>query len=112
MIQIIPFIFLIIYFTSFSYMPYILDKKTKPKGNDGLIETKYNVLFCFVNIFCFLFLNKIREKRKINFYKNRILHYDQNFIKIFGFESLSPDGKLDYNRMKRYLKLKKINEKS
>ena len=101
-----------LYLTSFTYLPYILDEKTKPKNNKSrIIETKYNLLFCFANVFCFLFLDKIRKSRKVTLYKNRILNYDQCFVRTFGFEQLSNESKSDYLKMKRYLKLKELNGK-
>lgn len=109
----IPFILLIVYLTGFAYLPYILDKKTRPKEYIfWSCETKSNVLFCFGSFFCFIFLNRIREWRKINYYKDRILNYDQNFVRMFGFESLPEKHKSEYVKMKRYIKLKKLNEKS
>jgi len=106
-------IFIILYSTSFAYLPNILDRKTKPKEDKGwFLETKYNILFCLVNIFCFFFLDKIREHRKTDWYKDRILMYDQNFVRMLGFESLSSKSKSEYLKMKRYLKIKKLNDKS
>ena len=103
----ILFIFLMLYFTSFVYLPSILDKKTRTGAWD-FYGVNYSLLFCFANIFCFLFLNKIRECRKIKYYKDRISHYEQCFILPFGFEYLSENRKKEYLNMKRYLKLKKL----
>jgi len=38
--------------------------------------------------------------------------YDQNFVRMLGFESLSSKSKSEYLKMKRYLKIKKLNDKS
>lgn len=101
-------IFIFLYFTSFSYLPDILNNKTKPKNEKYLTEPKYILLFMFVNVLCFLFLDKIRECRKINHYKNRVLNFEQNFIDIFGLDYLTNESKKEYLKMCRYLKMKKI----
>ena len=99
----------IIYMLGLLFIPKILIEKTKPK-NDGynsiIIQNdyiKYQFIFMMLNFFCFLFLNKIRENRKIDHYKNVIEYLD-----FYGFENISYNDKLEYIKMSRYIKLKNL----
>lgn len=99
------------FFFGIFWIPAILLKKTEPKNkyespHDIILENsyiKYQIFFMIFNFLCFLFLNKIREHRKVDYYKNLIYRFD--FI---GFENLTEDKKLDYIQMSRYVKIKKI----
>ena len=93
----------------------ILDKKTKCKGDNRNLSTKYYLIFYFLNIFCYLFLNKIREKRKINYYKYYIDFYEKNksFFKLMSRYPSISENILNYDdkthkKIIRYLKIKNI----
>ena len=104
----LTFILFMIYVLCVPTCPHILIEKTKPNEIEtDDCKTKYIVLFCVFNIFCFLFLNKIREYRKIDYYKSIVLYYTQ-YKKSFGTTSLSEENEKEYIKMKRYLKLKKL----
>jgi len=104
---------LIIYLFGFLYIPKTLLNKTEPeklKSKDYIIfngQQSYMkcLLYFFVfNWICFLFLNKIREMRKIDYYKDVI----DSWNKSYGFENLHDQTKLDYIRISRYIKIKKL----
>ena len=93
---------------------HLLDEKTKYKDDDRNLSIKYNIIFYIFNILCYLFLNKIREKRKIDYYKYFIKCFDDNII----YFKLSYDPKISLeiaikkrNEIIRYLKLKKLKNK-
>jgi len=105
------YILSIIYIFGLLVTPSILLYLTEPEKHynfSNFIDIKksedhYRAFFMLSNFLCFLFLNKIREHRKIDYYKNSIIHLD-----FFEFEKLNSEIKKDYIRMIRYLKLKKI----
>lgn len=96
----------------------ILDKKTRCKDDTRKISIKYDALFWFVNIFCFLFLNIIREKRKIDFYNFYVKFYEENekyFAVIARYPSVSETilnyDKKTHKKIIRYLKIKNLKNK-
>jgi len=102
---------LIVYLFGFLFIPRILIEKTEIVDTIKYINSidvqnshiKYLIIFMIFNFFCFLFINKIREIRKIDYYKKAI-----RFLDFYDFENMKDDRKKDYIRMNRYLKLKKI----
>lgn len=82
-----------------------LDKKTRYKEDKSIgLDVKYSLLFLFCNIFCYLFVNKIREKRKINYFRKNINHY--LFFEKIGY--LTDEEKSKLLKIRRYLKIKNI----
>jgi len=88
---------------------HILDEKTKYKDDDRDLSIKYYILFYIFNIFCYLFLNVIREKRKINYYKYYIKCFDDNRIYFELSFSLEIEIK-KRNKIIRYLKIKQLKK--
>lgn len=92
----------------------MLDKKTRCEGDKTIgLDLKYILLFLFCNVFCFLFINKIKEKRKIEHYKNLIDYYKvlNDYHENSIYYGMKNDTELTTKilKMKRYLKLKNIN---
>lgn len=89
----------------------ILDKKTRCVDDKSIgLDIKYVILFLFCNIFCFLFINKIKEKRKIEHFKQMIRYYERIYSYTDLYQ-LAIDKEINNRvlKMKRYLKLKNIN---
>lgn len=98
----------IIWFSYFNYIIYILDKKTKYRDDVGM-KIKYLFIFIFGGFFCLFFLDKIKEQRKIDYFKYAVLYRDEK-IKRLG-ESIYNDEILnEHNNMKIYLKIKKVKK--
>lgn len=89
-----------------------LDKKTRCKG-DNIISGKWRWIFFIFNFWCYLFIDKIKEKRKIEFMERRIIMYDR-MIKDWTFDTelLTLTEKEDLRNMKLYLKIKKIKKRN
>lgn len=88
----------------------ILDKKTRYVDDKSIgLDIKYILLFLFCNIFCFLFINKIKEKRKIEHFKQMIRYYERIYSYTDLFK-LAIDKEIQNRvlKMKRFLKLKNI----
>jgi len=109
-------IFLTLFYVIFAItITNILDKKTKDKEDIRGLSIMYYLIFYYFNVLCFLFLKKIREKRKINYYKYYIKKYEEN-KSYFDIIAKYPEMKeffMNYNIKKhneiiRYLKLKKL----
>lgn len=98
----------IIWFSYFNYIIYILDKKTKYRDDVGM-KIKYLFIFTFGGIFCLLFLDEIKEQRKIDYFKYAVLYRSEK-IKKFGEELYDSDVLNEHNNMKRYLKIKNIKK--
>ena len=88
-----------------------LDKKTLYKG-DNIISGKWRWIFFTFNFWCYLFIDKIKEKRKIEYFERRTLMYE-NMIKSWTFDTdiLTHSEKEDLRNMKLYLKINKIKKK-
>jgi len=104
----IGFILFFLYISCLIISPNIIATKTKPKDSNYIYcSNKFIILFCIANIFCFLFLNKIREHRKIEHYKFRIKRY--NTLKnLYDDYFLDDEYESEIKKIERYLKLKKL----
>jgi len=100
-----------IYLFGMLFIPNIIFKKTEPIKQHNYVNhiemqkshEMYSFIFIIFNFLCFLFLNKIREHRKRDYYKKTVI-----FLDFWGVENLKDDFKTDYIKMDRYLKLKKL----
>lgn len=63
----------------------------------------------FGGVFCLFFIDKIKEKRKIDYFKYVVLYRNEK-IKRFGEEFYDNDTLNEHYNMKRYLKLKKVKK--
>lgn len=88
-----------------------LDRKTKGKG-DNIISTKWRLCFFVFNWICYFFLDKIKEKRKIEFMERKILIYERmrDSWSFFGNDILTLEENNELINMKRYLKINKIKK--
>lgn len=107
-ITLLDIIIFIIAFYYFKYIVYVLDKKTKYKDDMGM-KIKYLFMFMYGGVFCLFFIDKIKEKRKIDYFKYVVLYRNEK-IKRFGEEIYDNDTLNEHNNMKRYLKLKKVKK--
>jgi len=105
MTTVLLFLLYSIWFFTLPDLLYEITKPTVEKYNTN--ENKYIILFYIANVFCFLFLNKIRENRKINYYKDRIKIHEQ-LLELKNGYYIPEKYNNEYIRIKRYLKLKKI----
>ena len=111
-LELVVIIIYTLYFGSFPYLPNILDKKTRYKNDKFFIgkniDIKYILMFMFINVFCFLFLDKIRESRKISYYKDRVSNFEQNHMLKYDYATSKYYN--EYVKMKRYLKMKRLKK--
>lgn len=100
--QYIIIFFLVTLIINFTIVEY-LDRKTKFDENDS----HFRAIFIFLGIFCFPFLNYIRKKRKIRFYKNKLNYI--YFIKKMNIYTEYPIYKEESeNYDKEIIKIKRI----
>lgn len=95
-------------FLYFNTINYVLNKKTQ--YNNCELTTKYCLIFTIFGLFCFLFIDKIKEKRKIECFEILVKDYEK-----FGIDDndiFDDENREEYLNMKRYLKLKKIKNKT
>lgn len=99
--------YILIYFLLNTLSIVLLDKITRYHEDKSAINGwSLFFIFLFFGIFCFLFLNKIREKRKIEHFKNMIYFYEHFQSHTFQYDV---DAQSKVLKMKRYLKIKNVN---
>ena len=87
----------------------ILDKKTKYETDYGNTKLKYVLLFTTFNIFCFLFIDKIKENRKIDYMKDKV-YADEKLIQNYGEDMLSEKEYQEHLHKKRYISINKMKK--
>ena len=95
-----------------------LDKKTKYKDDNRGLSIKYYLIFYFTNIFCYLFLKKIREKRKLDYYiyySNYYKKYKKALDILTKYSIVDDCNAINYNektykKIVRYLKISKLKK--
>lgn len=110
------FLFITCWTTINSIFTEDLDKKTKFISNNTFDVNKYYILdphfkflFLFGGIFCYLFLNIIRKRRKIYFYKSKLKFLNQlkKFETLIDMENENLNNEiLKVNRKLKLIKLK------
>jgi len=88
-----------------------LDRITGYNGKNDIFDTKYRLIFVFLGIFCYLFLNTIRHNRKIYYYKSRLYHINMVKKMMGDFYLDESDTKKEVKKINRILSLNKLRKR-